>query len=68
MRKIIIDTDPGIDDAFAITAMALCKEVEILGICSVGGNKGIEVTTRNALSLVQWLDSSAPVYKGAAQL
>ncbi len=67
MRKIIIDTDPGIDDAFAITAMALCKEVEILGICSVGGNKGIEVTTRNALSLVQWLDSSAPVYKGAAQ-
>ena len=67
MRKIIIDTDPGIDDAFAITAISLCPEAEVLGICSVGGNKGIEVTTSNALSLTKWLNCSALVYKGAAE-
>ena len=67
MRKIIIDTDPGIDDAFAIVAIALCQEFEILGVCSVGGNKGLELTTNNALSLMRWLNVPAPVYQGAAQ-
>lgn len=66
MRKIIIDTDPGIDDAFAIVATFLSEEVEVLGICSVGGNKGIELTTNNSLALVQWMDVSASVHKGAA--
>ena len=66
MRKIIIDTDPGIDDAFAIVAAFLSEEAEVLGICSVGGNKGIEITTNNSLALVEWMNAAASVHKGAA--
>lgn len=65
MRKVIIDTDPGIDDAFAIVATLLAPDVEVLGICSVGGNKGIETTTDNSLALAEWLGLPVKVYKGA---
>ncbi|CEM61573.1 nucleoside hydrolase [Treponema phagedenis] len=65
-RKIIIDTDPGIDDAVAIIAAAMIPEFELLGICSVGGNKGIECTTDNALRLSAFIGKNTPVFKGAA--
>ncbi len=48
-RKIIIDTDPGQDDAFAILlALASPDEVEVLGICAVAGNVPLALTARNA--------------------
>ncbi len=48
-RKIIIDTDPGQDDAFALLlALASPDELEVLGICSVAGNVPLNWTTRNA--------------------
>jgi purine nucleosidase len=48
-RKIIIDTDPGQDDAFAIfLAFASPEEIDILGICAVAGNVGLNWTERNA--------------------
>lgn len=48
-RKIIIDTDPGQDDAAAILlALASPKQIEILGITAVAGNVPLEMTTRNA--------------------
>lgn len=48
-RKIIIDTDPGQDDAFAILlALASPQEIDLLGICAVAGNVGLPLTARNA--------------------
>ena len=48
-RKIIIDTDPGQDDAFAILlALASPEDIEVLGICTVAGNVPLPLTSRNA--------------------
>ncbi len=48
-RKIIIDTDPGQDDAFAILlALASPEELDVLGICAVAGNVPLNWTERNA--------------------
>ncbi|MGK7755252.1 MULTISPECIES: nucleoside hydrolase [unclassified Roseovarius] len=49
VRKIIIDTDPGQDDAVAILlAFASPEEIEVLGITCVAGNVPLELTVRNA--------------------
>ncbi|XDA99591.1 nucleoside hydrolase [Sulfitobacter sp. LCG007] len=48
-RKIIIDTDPGQDDAVAILlALASPEEIEVLGLTCVAGNVPLELTARNA--------------------
>ena len=48
-QKIIIDTDPGQDDAVAILlALASPEELEVLGITAVAGNVPLELTARNA--------------------
>lgn len=48
-RKIIIDTDPGQDDAVAILlALGSPDEIEVLGICAVAGNVPLDLTARNA--------------------
>jgi pyrimidine-specific ribonucleoside hydrolase len=52
MPRLIIDTDPGVDDAFAIALAAASSDVELLGLTTVAGNIGIEHTTRNALSVL----------------
>ena len=53
-RKIIIDTDPGQDDAFAILlALASPQELDVLGICAVAGNVGLNWTARNALIICE---------------
>ncbi|OLT48557.1 nucleoside hydrolase [Saccharomonospora sp. CUA-673] len=46
--KLIIDTDPGVDDAFAIALAALADDVELLGVTSVYGNVPLSATTINA--------------------
>jgi purine nucleosidase len=49
VRKIIIDTDPGQDDAVAILlALASPDEIEVLGITTVAGNVPLALTSRNA--------------------
>ena len=53
-HKIIIDTDPGQDDAIAILmALASPKEIELIGIVSVAGNVNLNLTTKNALILCE---------------
>lgn len=64
-RKVIIDTDPGIDDALAIMAALQHPELDVLGITSVAGNKGIQFTTDNAARLLTYFDSEVKVYQGA---
>lgn len=65
-RKILLDCDPGIDDALAIClAVAFKEKLDILGITTVAGNQTIEKVTDNALKLVHFLKEDIPVAKGA---
>ena len=66
--QLIIDTDPGVDDAIAILMAMASSEIEILGLTTVGGNVPLARATRNALSLLQAASQSAiPVAKGASR-
>lgn len=62
--KIILDCDPGHDDAIAIMLAGSRKDIEILGICTEAGNQTVEKTTNNALNVIQYLGLKVPVYKG----
>ena len=66
-KKVIYDTDPGIDDAMALLFLEGAADVELVGITTVLGNHRIDVTTRNALFLKQLFKLSAPVAKGAGK-
>ncbi|QOL79908.1 nucleoside hydrolase [Pseudooceanicola spongiae] len=50
---VIIDTDPGQDDAFAILLALGAPELEVLGLTTVAGNMGLEQTTDNARRIVE---------------
>ncbi|MCY3960128.1 MAG: nucleoside hydrolase [bacterium] len=64
-RPIIIDTDPGQDDAIAILAALASDELEVLGITAVAGNVPLELTARNALILVDLAGrTDVPVFAG----
>ena len=53
-RKIIIDTDPGIDDAVAILlALASPEELDVVGLVAVGGNLALKATERNARAVCE---------------
>ncbi|WP_416796416.1 nucleoside hydrolase [Ciceribacter azotifigens] len=66
-RKIIIDTDPGQDDAAALMlAFGSPEEIEVLGICVVAGNVPLRLTSRNARIVCELAGrSDIPVYEGA---
>ena len=57
---VIIDTDPGIDDAIAIALAAASPELEIIGVTTVSGNTSLHNGTENALRLLHLLRLSAP--------
>lgn len=65
-RKIIIDTDPGQDDAVALLlALASPEDFDILGIVAVAGNVGLAQNARNALKVVELSGrTDVPVYAG----
>jgi purine nucleosidase len=65
-RKIIIDTDPGQDDAVAILlALASPDEIEVLGITAVAGNVPLALTQKNARIICELAGKPAtPVYAG----
>lgn len=65
-RKVIIDTDPGNDDAMAIMLAVKSNTSDILALTTVSGNSTIENTTRNARYLLNILGrDDIPVYSGA---
>ena len=66
-RKIIIDTDPGQDDAAAIMlAFASPEEIDILGLCAVAGNVPLKLTSRNIRIISELCGrTDIPVYEGA---
>jgi inosine-uridine nucleoside N-ribohydrolase len=64
--KVILDVDTGSDDAIAIMAAALSKDIEMVGITTVNGNRNVDITTDNTLRVVSLLGKNIPVYKGCA--
>jgi hypothetical protein len=53
-RKIVIDCDPGIDDAMAIVLALQYSGFEIVGISTMSGNAYVDQATLNALTVVDW--------------
>lgn len=66
MQKIILDCDPGHDDAIAIMLAAGNPNIDLLGITTVAGNQTIEKVTRNALAVCAAAGIEVPVARGAA--
>ena len=66
-RKVIIDTDPGVDDAMAIVLAFRSPELEVLGLTTIFGNVETELATANALRLVEMMGRSVPVAEGAVK-
>lgn len=52
-RKILFDTDPGVDDAMALLFALRSPELEVVGVTTVYGNAQVEQTTRNALCVLE---------------
>lgn len=65
MTKLIIDTDPGIDDAMAIFYAAAAPDIELLGLTTIFGNVTTKTATRNALRLLEAAGLDLPVAHGA---
>ena len=67
-RRLIIDTDPGVDDTIAILMALASPEVEVVGLTTVGGNVSLAQGTRNALALLEFTGSGhVPVARGASR-
>lgn len=64
-HRIILDTDPGIDDAMALLFLRHRSDVRIEAITTVFGNGGVDLTTRNAHLLARRFGIEAPIYPGA---
>lgn len=65
MTKIIIDADPGVDDAFAIFLAVNSKELQIEGITTVAGNCSLDSATNNTFTILDLCNHlEIPVYKG----
>ncbi len=69
MQRVIIDTDPGIDDALALFFALKSPEIRVEAITTVAGNAPVEYSTRNALIVLGLLnpDPRPVVAQGAAQ-
>jgi pyrimidine-specific ribonucleoside hydrolase len=67
-RAVLLDCDPGHDDALAILLALASPGLEVLGITTVAGNAGIENTTRNALRVLTLAGrTDVPVARGAVR-
>jgi len=67
-HRVIIDCDPGVDDAFALAlALSAPEQIEVLGLTCVAGNVSLAATERNARRLCELLGSRVPVFAGCAR-
>lgn len=67
VKKIILDCDPGMDDSMAIVMACKSKALEVMAITTVNGNYPVEVTSKNALKVLELLGrTEIPVGKGMA--
>lgn len=64
---MIIDTDPGVDDAMAIALACAHPQINLLGLSTVFGNVSVDMATQNALKILEQFGcDSLPVAAGAA--
>ena len=66
-KKILLDCDPGLDDALALLLAHGDPDLELVAVTTVGGNVGLPLTTKNALELREYLGFDVPVAAGAAE-
>ena len=64
-RPLIIDCDPGIDDAECLMMLRGSGQFDIRGITAVHGNVPLAHTANNALFLSKLFEMNCPVYRGA---
>ena len=67
MKRIVIDTDAGVDDAQAILIAFGHKNTEIVAFTTVNGNVGVDKTTANVLKVLDIVGKDVPVYPGCAR-
>ena len=65
-RKVILDVDPGVDDAVAMSLALAAPELDVLAVTAVGGNVSADQSTRNAQAIVEQLDPPRWPRLGAA--
>ncbi|RCV48664.1 nucleoside hydrolase [Marinitenerispora sediminis] len=66
--QVFVDCDPGIDDALALAYLAAQPEVRLVGVGTVYGNNAVDVTTDNALRLLELYGArDVPVAAGAGR-
>ena len=66
MKKVWIDTDPGIDDTVAMAMLFESSEIEIVGISTIFGNATVDLTTKNAKIILEAVgEESIPLARGA---
>jgi purine nucleosidase len=63
--RVVLDVDPGVDDALAILLALRSPELELVGITTVAGNVLVDQGTRNALAILEHAGDAVPVYRGA---
>ncbi|MFQ7233864.1 MAG: nucleoside hydrolase, partial [Enterococcus hulanensis] len=67
MKHLLIDCDPGHDDALAImAALANPKYFNVLGITTIGGNQTLKKVTENAKNILSFLNANVPLAAGQA--
>ena len=68
MKSVLIDCDPGSDDAIAILAALNSPDLDVVGLTTEGGNATIDDTTRNALAILEVAGrADVPVWRGAGR-
>ncbi|MDQ2671035.1 MAG: nucleoside hydrolase [Gemmatimonadota bacterium] len=63
--RIVVDTDPGIDDALALLLALVSPELDVRAITTVYGNTTLSHATRNARAIARWADREVPIRAGA---
>ena len=61
-RKVIIDCDPGIDDAIALCMALFDPRLEVVAVTAVGGNVSPELSTRNVQAIIEQLERVGVAY------
>ena len=67
LHQLLIDTDPGVDDALAILLAYAHPDARVRALTTTAGNVGLDSTTRNALKLLEVIGADTPVYPGATE-
>lgn len=65
--KVVLDIDPGIDDAIELLLALNNPDLEVLAVTTVSGNVNLHKATANALRIIEASDKSVPVYPGASR-